>query len=127
MGHGTAWGGYLFCNQKIRWVQIPYAPLNLIYFYIPSKYYFGVAQWNRAQRYERWCWGFESLRRNCGCRTIGSPADCDSACCGFKPRRSPFSLGRQVVRRVPHKDVIVGSNPTLATFLCIKKGKLSLS
>ncbi len=23
--------------------------------------YASVAQWNRAQRYERWCWGFESL------------------------------------------------------------------
>ena len=26
MGHGTARGGHLFCNQDIRWVQFPYVP-----------------------------------------------------------------------------------------------------
>lgn len=34
---------------------------------------------------------FESLIGCCGSRTIGSPADCDSACYGFKSRLSPLS------------------------------------
>ena len=33
---------------------------------------------------------FKSLSSQCVSRTIGSPADCDSACCGFKSHLAPL-------------------------------------